>query len=257
MSSHSVSAFLNFTSVMWPISDKLQQKLELKAFLQIALLVLANLISLTGLKAADPATDTTLVKDLLTEAYFFRDGSAYLPLIDKEDFDENTLHFKLQKDQLSSTFLRIGSVQHLAIFINDKLISGVEANKKAFLNADSLFGLYGDELHAIVYSRSLSALRLDFSAVIIESGQQEEFIDQQEVVVVSQRNKMSSLNNFALMGLIIIGAFAAVLYNYYPRVTADYFRLSRAMAFREIDENLLKSRPFTWINVLYYLFFAL
>jgi len=224
-----------------------------KATYIIALLLFSSSLLLGNVKK-----DTILVDNLLEETYFFEGGrDNYLPLVDKVDFQGKTLHFKLQQDEHADLLLKIGSLQDLALFANSDLIKYISAEEVVTFSTDDLFRKYGQRLHFTVYNKSLSAKNLTVQLLAESGANGGTFLAQKEVVLLSQRKMESNFNNYLIIGAIIISILLATLNNYYPRVTSEFFRFTRAIAFREIDENLLKSRPFTWINILFYLFFSL
>jgi len=202
--------------------------------------------------------DTTRIKSLLEEAYFYDEGSSsFLPLITKDQFHGNTIHFELIKTNASNLLLQIKANQPIAIFINKKLITVTNTAKHRFWPTDSLFKEYGDQLQFTLYNRHLSLKELSVTLFTISSQLGEDLEASENIVILNQRNTSGVFNNFLILGLLILLTYLATLYNYYPRVTVDFLRIRRALAFREMDENLLKSRAFSWINILFYIFFSL
>lgn len=193
----------------------------------------------------------------MSEAYFFdQSAESYLPLIDPKQHKGSTIHFKLNRSEQNGLLLIVSSEKKFSLFIAGKLVEKVEPNAPFIWYTQDLFDKYGQSVELTFYNQSLDADKIKanlFSIVESSEGQ----ISENEVIILQQRDDISGFNNFLILGLIIIGLFSATLYNYYPRVSADFFRFERAIAIREIDENLLKSRPFNRINLLFYLLFCL
>lgn len=224
--------------------------------------IIFSLFLFLGLSAmriaiAQPAQlDTVVVRDLLTDAYFYDNGEdTYLPLVDAESFKGKSVHFKIYKDTHAELFLKISSDQDISVFIGQKIVALLNNAKNIFWSTDSLFTANGNEITFTVYHPELSLQSLEVSLLGIDQVTADQ-LSVTEVIMLNQRDTKRAFNNFVIIGLIIIGGFLAVLYNFYPRVMADFFRFGRAMAMREMDENLLKSRPFTRINTLFYFFFS-
>jgi len=240
---------------MWLISDKLRQISYLgKSAKYIVLFIL----SLYGhCLSAQTDTDTLMVQNLMSEAYFFDESSdAYLPLIDSRQFKGSAIHFELDRDQQNGLLLIISTEKKFSLFIDKKLVQRVDPATDFIWNTEEIFNKYGKEIEVTFYSPTLDAENINaslFSIVEATEGQ----LSESEVIILQQRGDVSSFQNFLIIGLLTLGLLGATLYNYYPRVAADFFRFERAVAIREIDENLLKSRPFNRINVLFYLLFSL
>ncbi|MEP2773808.1 MAG: DUF4271 domain-containing protein [Fulvivirga sp.] len=207
--------------------------------------------------SAQTDADTLMVQNLMSEAYFFDEASeAYLPLIDSRQFKGSAIHFELDRDQQNGLLLIISTEKKFSLFIDKKLVQRVDPTTDLIWNTEEIFNKYGKEIEVTFYSPTLDAENINaslFSIVEATEGQ----LSESEVIILQQRGDVSSFQNFLIIGLLTLGLFGATLYNYYPRVAADFFRFERAVAIREIDENLLKSRPFNRINVLFYLLFSL
>lgn len=215
------------------------------------------LVSMHSALSAQPiSSDTVVLRDILTDAYFYDDSEeTYLPLVEAESFSRKSIHFRIYKDQQSGTFLNMASDQEVAVFINHKIVGMLGGKQSILWSTDSLFQAHGDEIKITLYHQDLSLKALRVSLLGLEMVAEEQ-LSETEVIILKQRAAHNAFNNFIVIGLLVIGAFLAIIYNFYPRVTADFFRVSRALAFREMDENLLKSRPYTMINTLFYLFFS-
>ncbi|MDX1627173.1 MAG: DUF4271 domain-containing protein [Fulvivirga sp.] len=202
--------------------------------------------------------DTVQVTDLMKEAYFYnKNKSSYFPLIGGEAYTVKTLHFQLTDDLHEGLLLRLqGQDRDITVFAEGKLMGQAQAGEALFFITDSIFILFKDTVHFTVYNkRKLAVDQLSMQLLSVSAGTAVEPLAK-ELALISQRNFPQVFNNFIVLGMLLLAITLAVLYNYYPKVTADFFRFGRAISSREIDENLLKSRPFTRINLMYYFFFS-
>lgn len=215
------------------------------------------ILSCPSLLAQTSSVDTVVLRDILTDAYFYSEREeTYLPLIGEENFSSRSIHFRIYEDQHAGTFLSLKSDQKIAVYIDQKIVAIIPEKEKILWPTDSLFHVHGEDVKLTLYHPELSMQSLNVYLLGIDSVVDEQ-LSESEIIILKQRKADRAFNNFIVLGLLILGAFLAVLYNFYPRVTADFFRFSRAIAFREMDENLLKSRPYTRINTLFYFFFSL
>ena len=239
---------------MWPISDKLQKIYLVKTLRNIAFL----LISINfGQSLAQINSDTLMIQDMMAEAYFYDKASeSYLPLVDPSQFQGKAIHFRLEEKLHQGLLLRVSGGGKFSIFIDKKLVRLLKPGVDLSWPTDDLFSKYGNAIEITFYSDGLDCENISanlFSVVETVEGQ----LSENEVIILQQRKNAAAFNNFLIVGLLVLGLSSATLYNYYPRVTADFFKFERAVAFREIDENLLKSRPFNRVNILFYLLFCL
>ena len=68
--------------------------------------------------------DTTLVRDLVHDWYFYDDGSeSYFPLVSKSAFSGETIHFEIDQDEYPGNLLRLATTKPVSMFINNKMVS--------------------------------------------------------------------------------------------------------------------------------------
>ncbi len=193
----------------------------------------------------------------MAEAYFFDESSdSYLPLIDSRQFNGSAIHFELNKSQQNGLLLIVSAEKKFSFFINKKLVQRIEPGNDLVWNTEQIFAKFGQSVEVTFYSPALDAANINANLYSIAEATEGQ-LSESEVIILQQRDNTSSFHNFLIIGLLVLGLLSATLYNYYPRVSADFFRFERAIAIREIDENLLKSRPFNRINVLFYVLFCL
>jgi len=206
---------------------------------------------------AQQRADTTVVKNMLSEAYVYDNSlDTYLPVVDLEELDEKSIHINFNKDKHGNYLLSLKAQSNISAFIDNKMIASLSNSEQRFYETDKLFDQYGSNFKLTIYSEGLSARSFDL-LLLTEDLPETKFLEDEEVVLVSQRDRDEAFQNFIIVALIVLGIYLSTINNFYPKVTAEFFKLSRALSVREIDENLLKSRPFTRINLTFYLFFSL
>lgn len=194
--------------------------------------------------------DTVTVFDFSTE-WMFYDGNSRLPLVRKSDFEGNIILFEIDKREWVNSFLTIEYPKPFSLFIDDKLYSS--GTTSAFIDIKGITAKdYRSDI--TVYSEALNPFYLSTKALkIIDSSNNALGND---VVIVEPRVR-DPFQNFFIIASIIVLIYFTVLYTFYPRSLAEYFSLTRAISPRELDENLLKTRPFTGINISIYIFISL
>ncbi|ELR69884.1 alkaline phosphatase superfamily [Fulvivirga imtechensis AK7] len=199
------------------------------------------------------AADTTVVKDLSHDWFFYdKSSKSYLPLVSRSLFKENTVHFDIAPAQYSNSLLKITSDKPLSVFINNNIVDIVAI--EAYYSLDSLSRAYKDPiLHIALYNKNLNIFSI--SAEVIRMMPSRPIPLVENVIVIKPRGE-NLFQNFMVGGLIVIAAFLAALYNYFPRTLTDFFKASKALSLRESDENLIKSRPLNQVNLLFYLYLS-
>lgn len=196
-------------------------------------------------------SDTVLVKDFSNDWYFF-DGDKQLPLVRKSDFKGNIVNLSIDKRDYEDALLSIQSSQEVSLFIDGKLIDVF--SDRINLNFQEL-GFGQDVVSLSIYAKGLNPYFLSTGAYKVIEGNLDPL--KEDVVVVNPRIGDEAFHNYLILSLITLGALLAVLMNRFPKVISEYFKLSRALSPRELDENLLKSRPFVASNIFMYGFLSL
>jgi hypothetical protein len=194
--------------------------------------------------------DTVVVKDFENEWYYF-DGKQQLPLVRKSDFEGNRIYFRIDVRDYKNSLLLIKSSQEVSIFVEDILFQVFEGSSIIKINdLKSQKGI----AKLTIYTNSLNPYFLKTKILKIVESKLDPVKD--DVVIVNLRNERL-FNNFFIISLVILVGIFAALINFYPRVITEFFKISRAVSLRESDENLLKGRAFTGINILIYAYISL
>lgn len=180
----------------------------------------------------------------------FFDGQRNLPLVRRQDFKGNVIHFSILKQESVGASLRVYYPQEYTVLVNDILYATASGRSdidigQLIKNQQSLdISIYSNDLNPYLLKTSLYKIVDDENQAI-----------EADVVLVNPRD-YDEFHNFYISSLIILLVGFSVLFSLYPRSLAEYYRLDRAISARDLDENLIKSRPFTGINVSVYLFIS-
>ncbi len=189
--------------------------------------------------------DTVLVKDFSND-WVFIDDNKQLPLVKKSDFSGNIIQFEIDKRDYADALLKIASPNEVSIFVNGSLREVFSG--QVFINLNE-FKSTNDLIQIGIYANDINPYLLTTKAFKIVEANKERISDG---IVIKNPRQSRAFTNFFVVATVVIFLFFAVLINLYPRTMAEYFKISRALSPRELDENLLKGRPLTGINMLFY-----
>lgn len=207
--------------------------------------------SFTAISAAN--LDTAVVQDVTYDWFFYDDeASGFLPLADRADFEGRALHFNVNVNNFPNNQLRISSRQEVSIFINNQIVDVVKGER--YYDLDSLSSQFSKTLHFTVYHKGLNPYVTAIEILNVNAPQESSLADD-IIKVRTQENDF--FNDFAIIGVISLFGFLAMLYNYFPKVVTEFFKLGRTLSWRDTDENLFKSRPLSRINLLFYGYLSL
>ena len=175
--------------------------------------------------------DTVLIKDFSNDWYFY-DGDEQLPLVRKSDFRGNIVTLSIDKRDYEDALLSILSSQEISLFVEGKLIDVF--SDQLYIDFHEL-GADQDFVSISIYSKELNPYLLSTGAYKVISGSLDPL--KQDVVVVNPRSS-SGFNDYFNLALVLLGILFAILINRFPKVIMEYFRLTREITPRELDENL-------------------
>lgn len=200
--------------------------------------------------SAKAEMDTVAVFDFSSE-WMFYDGRSQLPLVRKSDFKGNVIVFEFDKTEWPNTLLSIQYSKPFSLFIDDNLYSsGLNDITLDWTEIDSR----NHRVVVTVFSEGLNPYYLKTQAFKLVTTSLDPLSD--DVVIVEHRDR-DAFHDFFILASIILLVYFTVLITYYPRSLSEYFRFTRAISPRELDENLLKTRPFTGINISIYVYISL
>ncbi len=199
---------------------------------------------------ASGQVDTVSIKDFSNDWFFF-DGNKSLPLVRKSDFKGNIIQFSVDYLSYKDAFVRIQYPFDFSLFVNNHLYG---TSKGTLVVGIKELAKDKSSIALKVYANELNPYLLESGAFKIVDKEVSTLSE--DVVLVNPRTK-SVFNNFYIISALILLLYFVILFSYYPRAIIEYFKIDRAISARELDENLLKSRPFTGVNVSVFMFLSL
>lgn len=192
-------------------------------------------------------SDTLLTQDL-RETWRMKTGDGIVPLVDLADFQGNMLFFTVDLSLHPGELLRIASKEDISIFHNDQLVGIVHGVR--WLSVDSLQQVHGKGVTYTLYNSNLFPGTIE-TAMFTPQGVQP-LVDPISI----EGRGTGVFRDVWIFTFFFIVAYLAVLYFLYPRSVREFFWITRAISFRELDENLIKTRPLSLVNITFYALLA-
>ncbi|MGC1243071.1 MAG: DUF4271 domain-containing protein [Chryseosolibacter sp.] len=189
----------------------------------------------------------TTFQDLRTEWMTFEDGS-YKPLSALPFTGLNTIYFELDRGRFGGKLLLLESSEPYFLFVNGKVMA--EYQGRVVLNIDSISGV----IHSPTYRM---AIRQD---KINERDLRAEIVSLEPLVSREDENAgkpYSFLRDFVVICGLTIILFFLLLVRLYPKLSADYFTLSRMLTAREADDGQTSARLTSSSNIQFYILCSL
>lgn len=199
------------------------------------------------------AIDTLVIKDFSNEWLYYNSGDGnYQPLVEPQKFTGNTLHFAVERSGREDDYLQIISEEEVSIFNGTRLVDVIKADT-FMIPLLKLSPNNGGQFPITLYAKNIDPETVEARIIRLALVEATPL----STVAISYERKRSAFSEFLVFSLLILVIIGAALYNYFPRTLLEYLKVSRAFSTREMEENLLKSRPLSLINIYFYLFFSL
>jgi hypothetical protein len=209
------------------------------------LLIFILLLSLVGYTRAQ--SDTLLVADLQPSWRMASDGQI-VPMVDIENFQGRTLFIPLELQQYKGQVFRIYAENAVSLFHNDQWLDLLQGEH--WYDIDSLISIFGERTVFTLYDKRLDPYKIS-SGIYSLSGSREDL-----PVSIDVRSGNVTRNVFIFTFFFML-VYLALLYYLNPRSVQEFFWVTRAISFRELDENLIKTRPLSSVNLSFYVLLAL
>jgi hypothetical protein len=210
------------------------------------LLVLTGMILMALISVAQ--TDTMRIRDLSAEWRMLSSDEGIIPLVNEESFSGHTLFVPVPLDDYRGNLLRLYSADEVSLLADGQLLDIFSGDR--WLPIDSLYRVHGDSVIYTLYKRPLHPYAIETEIYRLADSLTAAQIRSEQVII--EGNEDSGLKNVLIASILIILLFGTILYYYYPRLALEFFRLRRAISFRELDENLMKTRPLSLVNIFFY-----
>jgi hypothetical protein len=117
------------------------------------------------------------------------------------------------------------------------------------MDTDSLSRIMGGDVIFTLYDKELDPYKISTGIYAINGG------TAQTPVKIEGRTGNVTRNVFIFTFFFIL-IYLALLYYLNPRSVQEFFWVTRAVSFRELDENLVKTRPLSSVNLSFYALLA-
>lgn len=181
--------------------------------------------------------DFQQVKDLSHDLLEFTEG-AYAPANENR---RTARYISIKPSEFSNDYLRVRSAKKFTLFVNGKLAA-----------ADQFRGVY-----------NIDSLRLKFGSPELVIGFYPLKSSSSSVEIVSRKKNdrtearlraSSGFRDFAVIAILVLLILFTALLRLNPKLTADYFSISKIFSVRETDESQLYTRITSSSNILFYVF---
>lgn len=195
------------------------------------------------LLAAQTTAQHVVKRDLMQDWQVFRDNR-YESFADHQP--STTVYFEVNADKFSRDNLRIQAVKPFTLFVNGKLAAGQNGN----FSIDSLARKYSSSRLMIAIHQDKiipSALRTTIEARVRTNNGP----------IVSADRPATFFRDFVTVALIALLLLLIIVMRLNPKLTSDYFSVTKIFSLRESDDSQVRTRISTSTNVLFYGFCSL
>lgn len=190
-----------------------------------------------------------LVRDLNEEWLYY--DEEWLPVTDRSA-EYDAVHFLLDKS-IANYSLLVQYPEQFSIFVNQKIYTSTNDSLLIDLGALRDFGGRDDAVITI-YSDELIPLNLRTQLLIPYNPEEEP--EATDVLNILSRDKDQYLDLSTLAFLTVLFLFV-LLKHFYPRSFNSFYDLRKSFSARDIDEDMLRGRLFSQVNLLIMLFQSL
>lgn len=185
---------------------------------------------------------STVIRDLRNDWQYLESGK-YKAYTNQKT---KAIYFTIDATRYKGYFISVEEENPFTVFINNKLIVGKEEGQ-CLLNLDSLSRLYSSSMFFGIYQRNgIGKLKATIEAPI-------------SVVqpLANTLREQSYFLDFSILAALFLFAYFIALLNANPKLTLDYFNVTKIFSVQEREDDLLNSRVTASVNLLFYLFGSL
>jgi hypothetical protein len=166
----------------------------------------------------------------------------------RDNDDVSSIYFLVDGDKFSGDYLHVKSTSAYSLFVNGKL--AFTGNEK-LLSVDSLAKVFrSTSLHIAIHRNSI---RLETLQTLLEKPGHGLVSTPQELA-----NKPATFfHDFAVVALLTLLILLIAVISLNPKLTADYFSITKIFSMRESEDNQIYSRITSSTNILFYVFSSL
>ena len=206
----------------------------------------ATLTELSG-----QSQDFVILKDLGDEWLVFeKKRDRFVPYIPGRSGKLRTIHIPLtQRFEGADLYLELPA--RTSVYINDKPWAYEKDNYVRQWDLDSIFTAYHPESVRL----AIYAERLDPEKVVTQVVTPNRVST--TVDAIEKRKTNPAFNNFLVVGILLVLFLLALLLRLYPKSLPVFFDLAQAIAPRDREEIILRSKPLSKVNLQILFFHSL
>ncbi|MFA0961770.1 DUF4271 domain-containing protein [Roseivirga sp. BDSF3-8] len=181
---------------------------------------------------------------------------SYRPYFTGSEAAKTSVSFYLDANRYRPYSLNLQLPPKTYIFINNTLAGRFSQGGNHYLSIDSLANKYhSDSLFITIFNENrvadLAETQITRQSLLASLGLSEDksFLNLQD----RQQNYFKEVFITLSIGWLIL---LAIGYNAYDKSYREFFSVARAFAFRLREENVLKNRPFTRENVMFFVIYC-
>ncbi len=179
-----------------------------------------------------PAGEGQVIKTFQEEWLKIDENNRYVPFIGNEKMDTPAIGIVLDLPRYVGNSLRCCVPKQSAILIEQQIVGHYDKAHCVVFDIDSLHRLYGQEQILIsVYQPKSLFENLDFSIVTKNKGQSIAVDDR------SLKRENSSLENFFIVGLLVLLGSYAFQINQFPKTFKNLYDFGKIFSFKTREEN--------------------
>ena len=199
--------------------------------------ILIMLLGISGLSQS-PAPFVQ-VKDLKPEWLVYKDNAYSL----RGEEASRTIYFNLSANAFKGDWISIHSVHPMNVFINGQLVARKQ-DGTILMGIDSLAKIYSPTLTVAVFQKEGNQLL------------RTEILSRRTAVPETENSPhtTNAFLNFAILAVLMLSGFFVFLFQSNPKLTLDYFNVTKLVSIQEREDNLMATRITSSVNLLFYLY---
>jgi len=191
---------------------------------------------------ANPDIASTIIKDLRVDWQYYESG-VYKAFTNQK---VKAVYFTIDAVKYKGYFFLVNAERSFSIFINSKFIA-VQQGGHCQLDLDSLSRLYSSPLFVGIYQRDgIGELSTSIQGSINVAQ-----------TLTNELREDSYFLNFSILASLFLFAYFIALLQANPKLTLDYFNITKIFSIQGREDDLLNSRVTASVNLLFYLFGSL
>lgn len=205
-----------------------------------------------GYAEVGPDKQYFLVKDLSQEWLVYSQYEKdYIPYIPEQHNTQLAISVLLDLESNRYYELLIFVEKENYLFLNGSLQENLKAGQWRVLRLDSLYKRYhSPQLMLTIYGTPGQVGKTVLIGHRKASIEKQIVVEEASFLSLKPREEVS-MSNFFILGMLLLLAFAASLYNGYPRAFERFYSISDLFQINIREESSIRNKPFSRANLLF------